>query len=412
MSKYFRYHPDNLEGFRSDPLGSYVDGFAALIEKQHYCNLVALRKLRLVADLNRWLARHRVELAKLSEPQVEAFLETQWKKRHKRSGDSCTLALLLRHLRGLAVIPTLQLAPLSGAQDLILHDFEQFLLNERGLATGTVDHCLRTIRRFLSNRFSKGECRLDQLRPHDIIDFVRHESSCRARPSSHPRTRGLRSFLGFLFQRKKNRLNLATAIPKVAVWCSSGLPRYLEPFQVEKVLASCDRRQKVGKRDYAILLLLARLGLRAGEVINLNLEDIDWIAGELRIHGKGHRIDRLPLVKDVGHALAEYLRKGRAVCTGRRVFIQSHAPYDPVASSHTISALVQRAVARAGLNPPHRSAHMLRHSLATRMMRRGASLFQIGQVLRHRHSQSTELYAKVDFAALRSLAQHWPGGGR
>lgn len=412
MPQYFRYLPEDLEGLRVDPLGSHLDSFATLLDKRRYCNLTAWRKLRLVGDLSRWLAERHLELAELREQNVNDFLKSRWEKRNQLSGDRCTLALLLHHLREMDVIPTPKPVAISGFQDFIVHDYEQFLLNERGLAAGTVDHSLRTVRRFLSDRSVNGNCRLKQLSPQDINEFVLHDSSCRGRRSLRQRTRGLRSFLGFLFQRKEISRDLTTAVPKVAVWGSSDLPRYMEASQVEKVLQSCDRRRKVGKRDYAILLLLARLGLRAGEVTNLTLEDIDWSAGELRVRGKGPRIDRLPLVQDVGQALADYLQKGRAICSWRQVFIQSTAPYEPIGSSHTISALVQRAQARAKLPPPHRGAHMLRHSLATRMMRGGASLVQIGQVLRHQHSESTEIYAKVDLAALRPLAQPWPGGGR
>jgi site-specific recombinase XerD len=186
----------------------------------------------------------------------------------------------------------------------------------------------------------------------------------------------------------------------------------LEAHQVEKVLHHCDRRRKMGKRDHAILLLLARLGLRASEVMKLQLEDIDWGTGQLLIHGKGSRVDRLPLVRDVGQALADYLQKERPVCSSRQVFIQSHAPYGPISCAHSIGDVVERALARAQLKPCHREAHLLRHSLATRMIRTGASLAQIGQVLRHQHSRSTELYAKVDLAALRALAQPWPRGAQ
>lgn len=188
------------------------------------------------------------------------------------------------------------------------------------------------------------------------------------------------------------------------------LPWYLEAQEVEKVLESCDRRRKMGKRDYAILLLLARLGLRAGEVAHLTLDEIDWRAGELLIRGKGTRVDRLPLPHEVGEALADYLQKGRPACSSRCLFIKCKAPLEGFARRGSISCVVGAALRRAHLNPPHKGAHILRHSLATGMLRNGASLGEIGQVLRHQQPQTTEIYAKVDFNALRTLALPWPGG--
>ncbi|MCX6926147.1 MAG: site-specific integrase [Verrucomicrobia bacterium] len=203
------------------------------------------------------------------------------------------------------------------------------------------------------------------------------------------------------------------AVPTVAGWRLSELPHYLEPAEVEKVLDVCDRRRKVGKRNYAILLLLARLGLRAGEVVSLGLDDLDWNAGELRIRGKGARVDKLPLLEDVGEAIADYLWKARPCCSSRRVFVHIKAPYEGFGRPpNGICCIVRRALKSAKLNPAHKGAHILRHSLATRMLRKGASLLEIGRVLRHKTIQTTEIYAKVNLNALRALAQPWPGGAQ
>jgi site-specific recombinase XerD len=221
----------------------------------------------------------------------------------------------------------------------------------------------------------------------------------------------MRSFLGYLFQTGRTRTNLAMAVPTVAGWRLSELPRYLEVAQVEKLLRSCDRRRKIGKRNYAVLLLLARLGLRAGEVSTLTLNDINWDAGELRIRGKGDRVDRLPLPKDVGQAIADYLQKGRPRCSSRRVFIQSKAPYAGFASQpNAICGIVRSTLARAHIQTRNRGAHLLRHSLATRMLGNGGSLAEIGRVLRHQQIQTTEIYAKVDLNALRAMTHPWIGG--
>jgi site-specific recombinase XerD len=186
----------------------------------------------------------------------------------------------------------------------------------------------------------------------------------------------------------------------------------LQPVEVEKLLRSCNQKTPTGRRDYALLLFLARLGLRAGEVVHLTLESINWTAGEVLIQGKSAREDRLPLPPDVGRALAAYLRRDRPACSSRRVFIRMKAPRQGFASSAAVCTILKRALRRAELHPQKMGAHLLRRSLATQMLRRGASLAQIGEVLRHQLAQTTEIYAKVDLAALRPLAQPWPGGAR
>jgi site-specific recombinase XerD len=277
----------------------------------------------------------------------------------------------------------------------------------------SVDQYLPAVRRFLSYRFRSGKVRLKKLRAKDVTDFILHDNAGRGRRSLQLTASVLRSFLSFLFQQARITTNLTAAVPTVAGWRLSELPRYLEAEQVEKVLRCCDRRRKVGKRDYAILLLLARLGLRAGEVACLTFDDIDWRAGELLIRGKGARLDRSPLLQDVGKAVVDYLQKGRPDCPTRRVFVQCKAPYVGFASPpNAICGIVRSALARAKIESRHHGAHVLRHSLATRMLGNGASLAQIGQVLRHQLIQTTEIYAKVDLNALRALALPWPGGAR
>jgi site-specific recombinase XerD len=298
-----------------------------------------------------------------------------------------------------------------GSAEAIIQDYRHYLLSERSLGLATVDGYTAIIRRFLSGRFPGGEFEPQKLKAADIIHFVQQATTTMGRRACQHTTTALRSLLRFLLMRGQLETNLANAVPKVAGWRLSELPRYLEPAQVEIILKVCDRRTGVGKRNYAILLLLARLGLRAGEVIKLKLDDINWSAGEVCIRGKGARIDRLPLLQDVGAAIADYLQRARPRCSSRCVFVHARAPYEGFASPpNGISCLVRRALKRAELNPPHKGAHILRHSLATRMLNNGASLSQIGQVLRHKNIQTTEIYAKVDLIALRKLAQPWPGG--
>ena len=188
------------------------------------------------------------------------------------------------------------------------------------------------------------------------------------------------------------------------------MPKSIEPQQVERLLKTCDRRTATGRRDFAVLLLLARLGLRGGEVAALTLDDLDWEAGQITVRGKGSRRDRLPIPRDVGEALVAYLRDGRPRCTTRRVFLTSRAPVRELACQGTVGCIVSRCLARAGISSARKGAHLLRHSLAVRMLRRGASLAEIGEILRHRRLDTTAIYAKVDLTALRTLAQMWPGG--
>lgn len=219
----------------------------------------------------------------------------------------------------------------------------------------------------------------------------------------------LRGFFRFLNQRGLLLADLASAVPTVANWRLTEVPKFIAPREVEQLLLSCDQDSLVGQRDYTVLLLLARLGLRAGEVVHLQLNDIDWRAGEIHVRGKGGRSDALPLPADIGEALAAYLRHGRPLCSTRRVFVRARAPHTGFASSVAIDSIVRRALQRAKLDPPRKGAHLLRHSLATAMLRDGASLAEIGQLLRHRLPQTTEIYAKVDPVSLGALAQPWPG---
>jgi len=199
----------------------------------------------------------------------------------------------------------------------------------------------------------------------------------------------------------------------VPCWRNATVPKYLSDEEVEQILASCDRRTSVGRRDYAVLLLLARLGLRAGEVARLQLDEIDWRAGEIHVLGKGRVRDRLPLLPEIGQALVAYLRD-RPRSSSRHVFVRAIAPRHGLASPNAISTIVRRAIERAGLQPPFKGAHTLRHSLATKLLRNGASMAEIAEILRHRNTATTEIYAKVDIRSLRALARPWAekGGAR
>ena len=409
MNARFNPQAEDLQRLQVGPIGPRLQSFAALVTRQGYCNVNGWLKIRLVAKLSRWLHRRRVPLNELNEARIAAFLKARWKRLASHCGDQITMTLLLRHLRETKVVPP---PPLTNGSDidLMILEYQGFLTSERSLMPSTTDRYFEVTRRFLSHRFSDGKLYLKKLQAKDVIDFVLHDTSQRGRHSAQLMTAALRSYLGFLFQKGRIEMNLAAAVPAMPRQRLARVPRYLEAREVEMVLQSCDRRRKVGKRDYAIFLLLARLGLRANEVVQLTLDDIDWRAGELLIRGKGARVDRLPLLQDVGQALADYLKNARPECASRRMFIQCRAPLEGFARPGCVSNLVRWALQRVHLSPSNRGAHVLRHSLATGMLRNGASLAQIGQVLRHQLPQSTEIYAKVDFTALQALALPWPGG--
>ncbi|MEK7995938.1 MAG: site-specific integrase, partial [Planctomycetota bacterium] len=218
----------------------------------------------------------------------------------------------------------------------------------------------------------------------------------------------LRSFFRYLYLRGDIATNLAAAVPKVPKWRFTTVPKWIPGEQVTRLLQSCDQTTGIGRRDYAILILLSRFGLRAGEIVSMTLDDLNWEAGEIVVRGKGNRRERLPIPHDVGKALVKYLRKGRPQCVTRRVFIRDRAPHQGFRSSGVIGYVVRRALTRVGLDPPFKGAHLLRHSLATEMLRRGGALNEICELLRHRHPNTTQIYAKVDLVALNKLAAPWP----
>jgi len=402
------YLQGRCRSLRHGPLGPSLDGFAGLLFGLGFTKLSGQPRLRIVGDLSEWLGRRQIKAKDLKEQHVADFLKARRKKIRRCSFEAPALTLLLKHLRQTGVIPQ-PLPPPDSALDLIQRDYAQFLIRERGLAQITLRGYLSIARRFLSERFGAGKILLNQLSFQDVVRFILGHTATRTPGGVQLVATVLRSFLGFLYQRGHLATNLAGAVPPVAGRHSTEPPPTLAPGEIKRLLRRCDRYSYTGKRNYAVLLLLARLGLRACEVVRLTLDDINWEAGELLIRGKGGREDRLPLPQDVGEALADYLQKRRALGSSRRVFFRHKAPRQELSSS-TISGIVRMALVRAQLHPKRWGAHLLRYSLATNLLRGGTPLAQIGQLLRHQHIRTTEIYAKVDLSALRAVALPWPGG--
>ena len=406
----FFSNPECRRRARDGPLADDIDAFAAWLAAEGYAPATVRQKLHLAADVSRWLASRKLAVDDLDDDQVAAFHAAR-KPQQRRLGDAATGRQLLDLLRATGRVPT----PHSGRDcadpvERVAQIYERFLLDERGLKPSTAQNHLPKIRRFLSERFGGQAITLASLSAQDANQFILREAQRLGSSRAKRVATTLRSFLRHLHQRGAIPADLSGAIPPVRDWSLAGLPKALKPEEVQAILSVCDRNTVAGRRDYAILLLLARLGLRGGEVSELTLDDFDWDAGIVNVPGKGQRREPLPLPCDVGEAVADYLRNGRpAGCPTRRVFVRLQAPQRGFASSAAITEVVCRALARAQLDPPYKGAHLLRHSLATGMLRNGASLEDIGQILRHRHPETTQIYAKVDLEALRTVAMPWPG---
>lgn len=390
---------------------AHLNTYTNLVQGQGYAIASIQSQVYLIKRFLAWLRRH-AEIP-LDEVGIQRFLQSLRNAHPTRAGTAAALQRFLQMLREQHVVPPKKEPPLSEQQRLI-KDYEHYLLEERGLAPATVTYNVRFADQFVSAFHAKFEKHLNfsQLRAEDVTDFVWRQSHMLSPGRVQLLCTGLRSFLRFLLHQGKIRTDLAVCVPAVARWSFSTLPKFLPASTVETVLARNQRRSPIGRRDYAILLLLARLGLRACEVVALNLEDIDWENARITIRAKGGRWNQLPLPSDVGDALASYLRHGRPRCPCRRVFLRNRPPLAGFTNPAAISAVVKHALSRAGVKSARKGAHLFRHSLATSMIRQGASLDEIGELLRHRSPNTTTIYAKVDLPALRPLALPWPGGAR
>ena len=308
------------------------------------------------------------------------------------------------------IAPERSLAPGLTPVERCVRAFEHYLRDERALTPATIINYAPFIRGFLADRFGDGPVRLSRLRAHDVVSVVQRQARRLHQKRAKLLTSALRSFLRYARYRGAVTLDLAAAVPIVANWSMPAIPRAIGTDQIRQVLASFDRRTAIGRRDYAIVLLLARLGLRGGEVAGLELDDLDWNAGLVRVRGKRGQRAVLPLPAEVGAAVAAYLRHGRPRSASRRVFLRGKAPIRGFLSPCAIGSIIRHALRRAGIQAPTTGAHQFRHALATLMLHHGASLTEIGEILRHRSPQTTTIYAKVDLTALRTLALPWPAG--
>jgi integrase/recombinase XerD len=398
-----------LEG----PLAVHIGPFAQSQSAQGYARSSIHRQVLLAAGLSHWLRQQGVALRHVSSDHLSRYLQGRTRRARSRQGDAATLRRLLDFLRREGVIAAEKIAarrptPAEGCA----HEYALYLRDARALARTTIINYVPFIRGFLTDRFGAGPVRLAQLNAGDVVRFVQQQAPHLHLKRAKLLTTALRSFLQYARYRGEVTLDLAAAVPIVANWSMPSIPRAIEVDQARQLLTSIDRHTAIGRRDYAIVLLLARLGLRSGEVAFLELGDIDWDAGQVSVRGKRDQRTALPLPADVGAAIAAYLRRGRPRSTSRRVFLRSKAPIRGFLSQCGIGSIIRHALQHADIQAPTKGAHQFRHALATEMLRHGASLTEIGEVLRHRNPQTTTIYAKVDLPALRTLALPWPRGGR
>lgn len=397
------------------PLLPHLDAFVSWLIEQHYSGWCVHLKAYRAVDFGAWLARQRIALRDADEQAIARYHRERSRGRHRPwRNELYALRQLLAFLRKRSIVnDPAAAAPVAPAAEFA-HRFERHLHHVRGLSERTVDEYTAFARQFLDARFGAGPVDLRELRAGDVIAFVQRQAKRLSQGRAKLLTTALRSFLRHAQLCGEVDARLAFAVPAVASWSSTpSLPRAISAEHARAALQACDRRSAVGRRDLAVLLLLARLGLRSAEIAALTLEDVDWDAARLRVHGKGGREVLLPLPADVGQAIAEYLQHGRPATDDRHLFLRARAPIRGFGNEAVaIASIVMHALRRAGVDAPRKGAHQFRHALAMRMLGSGASLAEIGELLRHRSPQTTALYARVDLAALRELAPCWPGAAR
>jgi integrase/recombinase XerD len=407
----FVFGPQALLRLHEGPLGFCIDSYLELLHEQGFTHKSADLRIRLVADFSRWLNENRYRAEDVSPEKVDQYLKYRYQHRCPQGGDSAALNRLVDLLCRMGVICSQTPPMVTTPSDRLLDDdFRLYLAHERALSVATLKYYLLFTRQFVRECFTADTIDLSQLCTQDVTGFIRRHAQTLSQKHAKVMTTALRSFLRYLRYRGDVATDLAACVPAVACWSLSEIPKFLEPSQVQCVLDHCNRQTAVGLRDYAILLLLARLGLRASEVAFLKLEDIDWQAGHITVHGKGGQSAQLPLPVDVGEAIVAYLQRGRPSCSSRSIFLRALAPRRGFLGPSAISSIARHALIRARIDSQRKGAHLFRHGLATQMLRRGGSLAEIGEILRHRDPNTTAIYAKVDLTALRTLAPPWPGG--
>jgi integrase/recombinase XerD len=394
------------------PLAPYFGSYSEYLAGCGYSQVAFWHKTFLINEFSRWLEKEGIAAGEITSEIEQAFLRYNAQQRLHKLGDPTTLNSLTSWLQDHGVIERRPAAPneVSGT-DKIVNEYVEWLREERGLAPTTMENYAGVVRRFLEDCVVVDAPQLASIRGPEIVDYIqRNAPRDQTFATAKNIVTTLRSFFRFTRYRGYTEIDLAACVPSVAGWSMATIPRAMPAESVKRLLnESKTRSGPVGQRNRAIILLLARLGLRAREVVRLELEDIDWEQGWLRVHGKGRQERPLPMPHDVGEAIASYLKDGRPKTACRNVFLHGRAPYGALRSNGAVCQVVRRAIRRAKIDVKVTGSHQLRHALAVDMLDKGLSLTEIGQMLRHRSPEATRRYAKVDLEGLRAIALPWPG---
>lgn len=400
-----------LARLQSGPVAEQLSPLAEALLKEQYPPETVRRYVRVAEKFGRWLCRRRLSVAEVDEDTLARYRNSVGRRENGNLRAAARgLAKVLRLLRGEQATDEPTLAAQRPCEELV-RSFDSHLQHVAGLMPGTRTQYLRHADLFVKAVFGAETFEITKVTPQAISDFVR-EQAAKLNPSfcAAPAT-SIRVFLRFLIAHHGLSAGMVGAVPTIRQWKLASLPKHLSLEQVDRTLATCDEQSPIGLRDRAILLLLARLALRAGEVGRLRLSDIDWREGEIRIHPpKSARERKLPVPTDVGQALADYLQNGRPKSTLPFLFLRTRAPFSPITGCSTVSSIAKRHLKLAGISTRGLSAHAFRHTAATQMVRRGVGFKQVADVLGHRLLETTNIYAKLDEDALHRVALSWPGG--
>lgn len=364
MIEYFYPNPIVVQRLQAGPLSAHIDTFAQQLIDEGYAPWTVRYAIRLLADLTTWMQQQGLTITDLAEHSVSAYFQNRYQTRRPHRDDDAILKKLLEHLRTARIIASPVKSVDESADFSIVQAFQEYLIYQRNLAPSTIHYYLNTVVGFLNQRFGTQPPNPDELCTQDVTGFMLQQARRYSAGQTQLIASALRSFFRFLFQQAFISIDLAQSVPTPPRRCLSTLPKFINADDVERLLQSIDQTSSDGLRNYAILQLLARLGLRANEVATLALNDLDWDAGEIIVRGKG-RCDRLPLPYEVGQAIANYLQDGRPSCSTRRVFVRQRAPRRGFVNGEAVGTIVRRALARAGLNPAHKGAPFAGHALAS-----------------------------------------------
>jgi integrase/recombinase XerD len=395
-------------------LDDHIEPFLEHLRVAGYAERTLCKKRAVARAFARWTKRKQIAVDELNDSHVAAFVARSPRRRKARvKFELAIMRLLFEYLRSCAGLRRPPRKDDVSASDALLQRYENYLRKDCGLTENSVHVYAPFVRDFLTAQSSEtGMVSPESFDALIIRSFILEHTVDRSSEYTRLLCAALRSFFRFLVLRGQTSKDFSNSVPMVRRYRQAVVPAFLSPDEVERVLTATAQSTLSAHRDSAILLLLARLGLRAGEIVSLELDDIRWRAGEIVVRGKGRMVDHLPLLSDVGEALALYLREDRGISTSRRIFLRIWAPRIALTGPAAVGHIVRRALAQAGVQRSGRgAAHLFRHGLATKMIRHGASMAEIAEVLRHRSQTSTAIYAHVSFEALRSVALPWPATG-